>query len=102
MENIKVISLSEFESLRKDMEQKPYLLIVATSEDDVVLEKENINVLNDFNQSEIIKDRSVVFIMKGTKSYLPVWKGFVYVFSLSAIEDLNEAIFTRNRVYMID
>lgn len=102
MQDIKKIAISDFESMLPKLDNKPYLIIVCSAKNcDNFAQKNNINFLSTFNQAEMSKDLTTVFLLMNTKKFKQSYKGFMYVFMIKDFDELNESIFLRNRVFRI-
>ncbi len=92
----------EFEQIVTTMENKPYLIIVAGIRGSSVLQKtDNIKPLTEFNQTEMCKEVSTIFILKDWSKFNNSLKGFMYPFTIVTIKDLNSNLYERNRIYEI-
>ncbi len=102
MPNMKTIGMIEFESLISSLDRKPYLLIVANkTKSKKLASTDGIQSLNEFNQKEIMKDRTPVFILGDPESFRDNWKGFMWVFTIQSTKELNPAIPDMVQVYRI-
>jgi hypothetical protein len=101
--NLKKITLSEFEQIVTSLETKPYLVIIAGIRGSASLQKtDNIKPLTEFNQSEMLKEMSTIFILSDWKKFNSSLKGFMYPFTIKNIKDLDCNLYERNRIYRID
>jgi hypothetical protein len=98
----KKIDQIEFEQIVTTMENKPYLVIVAGVRGSANLQKtDNVKQLTEFNQTEMLKEVSTIFILKDWTKFNNSLKGFMYPFTIVSIDDLNPNLYERNRIYEI-
>lgn len=102
MPNMRTIGMQEFESMIPTLDRKPYLLIVANKTTSKRLAaSEGIQPLNEFNQKEIMRDRTPVFVLPDPDSFRSGWKGFMFVFTVQSARELNPAIPEMAQVYRV-
>jgi hypothetical protein len=93
MKGVRTIAADELDSMVSGMDRKPYLLIVASnSRSRSLAESEGVQALGEFNQREMIKERTPVFVLKDPSSFRPSWRGFMWVFTIRSMRELNPAI----------
>lgn len=97
------IRVDELESMISGMDRKPYLLLVADAARAADLSAaEGIQALDEFNQREIMRDRTAVFILADPDRFRPGWKGYTWVFTVPSADVLNPAIHEMVQVHLVD
>jgi hypothetical protein len=93
MRNLRTIGCEEFEALVANLEKKPYLIVVANKTTAKrLLSTDGVQALDEFNQKEIMKERTPVFILSEPAAFKPSWKGFMWVFTVQSTRELNPSI----------
>lgn len=102
MKGARKIGVDELDSMVSGLDRRPYLLIVANkTQTKMLAATEGIQALDEFNQKEIMRDRTPVFVLRDADAFRPSWKGFMWVFTMGSMKDLNPAIPDMVQVHIV-